>query len=535
MGVGGLGQDGLDEAILVIAQYPDGTYYWYALLAAPDGFASQSGDPPTIIVVSPATPPATPQMNVLPTDVQQVLVLGSVGIFAGPSGLSSQVGTTVRGQTFAVLGVSADGQWWAIPCPATPGTCWISANPTFVRPVSGSQPVVTATATVVYPTPTRRPPTPVPPTPVPQPERIQFAPGQEHAVRSGPLWANTVRQFVFYAAAGQTPTVRFNSPSPAASFWIVGAQDGVIYKPQGNPSRDFTFVAPRSQDYLISMVAPVNTSFSLELIIPRPGPTPAPTLQPTVQPTVPAQPERISFGPGQTSAVRSGTLPSGSDKQYVFRAQAGQVARILLGRPAGSDANFSVRGVSDGVVYKPLSDPAREWAFQLPRTQDYLITIAASGATSYTLELTIPPLGPTPTVVPPPPAERISFAPGQDSATRSGPLAASQYKRYVFGGLQGQTATIVVSSPSPSTYFTVVGVSDGIPYKSQGSSAMSFTFTLPLTQDYMISIGSSVNTSYTLVLTIPPLIGPSPTATPTSTPTTGPTGTPTATPTARLL
>ena len=52
-------------------------------------------------------------------------------------------------------------------------------------------------------------------------------------------------------------------------------QDGVVYKPQGNPSRDFTFLAPRSQDYLISMVAPVNTSFTLELIIPRPGPTPA--------------------------------------------------------------------------------------------------------------------------------------------------------------------------------------------------------------------------------------------------------------------
>ena len=397
IGVGGLGEGGQDEAILIVAQYPDGSYYWYGLLVAPGGFASQSGDPPTAIVVA----PATPQMNVLPTDVQQVLVLGTVGIFAAPSGLSQQVGTTVRGQTFAVLGVSADGQWWAVPCPATAGTCWISANPTFVRPVGGVPPVATATAAPVYPTatplpptPTRRPPTPVPPTPVPQPERIQFAPGQERAVRSGPLWANTVRQFVFYVAAGQTPTVRFNSPSPAASFWIVGTQDGVVYKPQGNPSRDFTFLAPRSQDYLISMVAPVNTSFTLELIIPRPGPIPTPTLQPTlqptVQPTVQPMPERITFGPGQTSAVRSGVVQPGSSKQYVFWAQAGQVARILLGKPAGSDANFSVRGVSDGVLYKPLSDPAREWAFQLPRTQDYLITIAASLATSYTLELTIP-------------------------------------------------------------------------------------------------------------------------------------------------
>jgi hypothetical protein len=284
---------------------------------------------------------------------------------------------------------------------------------------------------------------------------------------------------------------------------------------------------------LISIVAPVNTSFTLELIIPRPGPTPKPTVQPV--------PERISFGPGQTSAVRSGELPDGVARQYVFRALAGQDARILLTSPAGSDANFSVQGVSDGVLYKSAADPMREWSFRVTRTQDYLITISASGPTSYTLELIIQPLAPTPTVVPPGPPERISFAPGQDSAMRSGPLAANQYKRYVFGGLQGQTATIVVSSPSPSTYFTVVGVSDGIPYKSQGSSAMSFTFTLPMTQDYLISLAASVNTSYSLVLTIPPIVGPTPippTATPTATATaTGlptvvpPTATPTQTPT----
>jgi hypothetical protein len=515
VGVSGLGAGGQDQAILVVAQYSDGTYYWYGLLAAPGGFANQAGDPPPTIVVR----PVPPQVNVLPTDVAQVLVLGAVGIFDGPSSLSNQIGTATRGQSFAVIGVSADGQWWAVACPTIAGTCWISANPTFVRPVT--TPGVTATPAPVHPTATPRPiyptATPLPPLP-PQPERIQFAPGQERAVRSGPLWANTVRQFVFFAAAGQTPTVRFSSPSPAASLWIVGLQDGVVYKPQGNPSRDFTFLAPRSQDYLISLVAPVNTSFTLELIIPRPGPTP------TVQPS----PERISFGAGQTTAVRSGVLPSGVTKQYVFKALGGQTATILLTAPPGSDANFSVRGVSDGVLYKSLGDPAREWSFQLPRTQDYLISIASSGETSYTLELTIPPVGPTATpTMAPAPAERITFAPGQDSATRSGPLARNQYKRYVFGGLAGQTATIVVSSPSPSTFFTVVGVTDGIPYKSQGSSAMSFTFTLPLTQDYLISLAATVNTSYNLQLTIPPLAGP--TATPTASPTT--TATPTVLPT----
>ena len=343
VGVGGLGQSGQDEAILVVAQYPDGTYYWYGLLVAPGGFANQSGDPPTVIVVTPAA-----AANERAADRRaQVLVLGSVGIFDGPSGLSNQVGTTVRGQTYAVLGVSADGQWWAIPCPTIPGTCWISANPTFVRPVDGPQPVATATPAPVYPTATPLPPVyPTATTPYqPQPERIQFAPGQERAVRSGPLWANTVRQFVFYAAAGQTPTVRLARLARQPVSGSLGLQDGVVYKPQGNPSRDFTFLAARSQDYLISMVAPVNTSFTLELIIPRPGPTP----KPTVQPAAGADQLRAWANLGCAQWRR---CPTASTSSMSSSALAGQMARILLGSPAGSDANFSVRGVSDGVLYK---------------------------------------------------------------------------------------------------------------------------------------------------------------------------------------
>lgn len=529
IGLGGLGESGADEAILVIAQDADGAYYWYGLLSAVGGFSAQEGDPPTTILVAGELP-----VTIIPSDVEQVLVLGTVGIFDGPGSQYSQVGTAERGQTFPVLGASADGQWWAITCPQLSGACWISANPTFVRPLIVLKPSPTRTPAPVRPTatPTR---TPVYPTPRPtstsapqQPERIQFAPGQDRAVRSGPLWANTLQQYVFRAAAGQFATIRFNSPSPAASFGIVGVSDGLVYKAQGDMRRDFTFQVPVTQDYLISLLAPVNTSFTLELIIPRSGPTPVPTVQPA--------PERISFAPGQISAVRSGVLPDGVAKQYIFKAMAGQLTTILLTGPFGSSVNFSLRGASDGLIYKSSNDPSREWTSTLPRTQDYLITLFASGETAYTLELTILPVGPTPTGVPttaptavPSPAERITFAPGQDAAVRSGPLAANQYKRYVFGGLEGQTATIVLSSPSPSAYFTVVGVSDGIPYKSQGSSALSFTFTLPMTQDYLISIAASVNTSYSLVLTIPPLAGPTPL--PTLLPTLEPTAVPTLLPT----
>ncbi len=521
LGVGGLGESGEDEAILVIAQDVDGAFYWYGLLAAPGGFADQPDGPPTAITILPPQTGAT----ILPSDVEQVLVLGAVGIFDGPGSQYNQIGTAARGQVFPVLGVSPDGWWWAVICAGQAVPCWISANPTFVRPVEAVSP----TPTRVPPTPTRVPrPTA---TPVPaQPERIDFAPGQERAVRSGPLWANTVKQFVFRAAAGQFATIRLNSPSPAATFGVVGVTDGVVYKAQGDMRRDWTIQLPRTQDYLISILAPVNTSYTLELIIPRPGPQP--TWTPTrVPPTVvpPGRPERISFAAGQVSAVRSGVLAGGISKQYIFKALGGQQSTILLTGPFGSDVNFSLRGASDGVVYKAPGDPAREWSGTLPRTQDYLITIFASGETAYTLELTILPLGPTPTAtaLPPGPAERINFGSGQDSAVRSGPLAANQYRRYVFSGMAGQVATIVLSSPSPSAGFSVVGVSDGIPYKTMGSGGGSFSFTLPTTQDYLISILATVNTSYSLVLTIPPIVGA--TITPTMTPTA--TGEPTIAPT----
>ena len=521
IGISGLGTDGQGQAILVIGEYPDGAYYWYAMFLAPSGFSTKGGTPPTaIIIVNPgqATATATVPPTMLPTNVQRVLVLGIVGIFDGPGAQYNQIGTTARGQTFPVLGVSPDGQWWAIICPITPGTCWISANPTFVRPMGTPGPAPTATPVPVYPTPQPRP-TPIPPpTPVPPPApiRLHFAPGQDTAVVNGLAGPGQYPQYVFFAPAGQQVRILLSSAGGTANFSLRGVSDGIWYKPISDPTREWTQTLPRSQDYLVTVAAPVNIYFTLEITLFMPPPPPT-------EPAV----ERISFAPGEYSAVRSGTIGAGYAKQYVFRAQVGQTATILLLVPPGNPANFSVRGVSDGYIYKPSSNPAREWSFVLPRTQDYLITINAPANTAYTLELTIPPIGPTPfptpfpTFVPPPtvvpptphplPPERINFPPGGDTAVRSGPLAANQVKQYVFRCLAGQIATIRLDSPSPGANFTVSGVSDGIPYKSAGNTAWEFSFMLPLDQDYLISIFAPVNTSYTIMLTCPPIPGPIPT------------------------
>ncbi|HAJ35432.1 MAG TPA: hypothetical protein DCL15_07040, partial [Chloroflexi bacterium] len=191
--------------------------------------------------------------------------------------------------------------------------------------------------------------------------------------------------------------------------------------------------------------------------------------------TPPLAPERINFAPGQITAVRSDVLPASQFKQYVFRAMAGQEARLLLNSPGGQ-ANFAVQGVSDGITYKSLADSAREFSFTLPRTQDYLVSLNGPAFVNYTLELTIPPAGPPPTATPtlPPVApERINFAPGATSAVRSAALPASQFKQYVFRAMAGQEARILLSSPGELANFAIQGVSDGVMYKPLSDPALS--------------------------------------------------------------
>ena len=229
--------------------------------------------------------------------------------------------------------------------------------------------------------------TPVPPTPTPvYPIRINFGSGQTTAVVSGFVGPNATPQYLVYAQAGQRMRILLDSPSPAANFSVQGVFDGLLYKTPGDMTREWYFNVPRSQDYLITITAPVNTSFTLEVILTGGS---APTATPVTGP------ERISFDAGATSAVRSGAVAGGQARQYIFRAQAGQEARLLLASTGGA-ANFALRGVTDGVVYKTLSNSAREVSLVLPRTQDYLITIASPVSTYYTLELTIAPLAPTP-------------------------------------------------------------------------------------------------------------------------------------------
>lgn len=130
------------------------------------------------------------------------------------------------------------------------------------------------------------------------------------------------------------------------------------------------------------------------------APTPPTTATlPVATPLVSGPPKRIQFTRGTTSATLKGTLAGAEQRQYTLRALAGQTLTV---EATANDASLglAVQGVSDKVVYKELhqkfeADLGR-WQGVLPKTQDYLLTLALGGntvaPTAYTLHVSIPPL-----------------------------------------------------------------------------------------------------------------------------------------------
>ncbi|HLF74433.1 MAG TPA: SH3 domain-containing protein [Anaerolineales bacterium] len=140
--VSGWGPEGKDEAILFVAQLPDGAWYWYGLLFAKDGF-----EEPDPIIIQPV------DMNAYATNVKYVMAQQDVRMRSGPGTQFSIIGFIAAGQTAKVTGVSADGNWWRVICPDNSiGSCWVSAARHLTRPTDGivnnPPPIVTADADV---------------------------------------------------------------------------------------------------------------------------------------------------------------------------------------------------------------------------------------------------------------------------------------------------------------------------------------------------------------------------------------------------
>ena len=210
---------------------------------------------------------------------------------------------------------------------------------------------------------------------------------------------------------------------------------------------------------------------------------------------------RVHFAPGTFSTTLVDTLGDDDLHRYVLRALAGQKMLVQLNN-LENDAFIFVQGVNDGIIYPDLSSDPRRVEIVLGQTQDYLIEVMSFGAaTTYHLDVAV-----ISTAVDLEPI-RVAFNPGETSASFGGHVSPFLPIRYLVGAAANQTMHVALSPELAGANFSLVGASDGQPYKRLVNSDTFWSGTLPTTQDYILSVvvpPDHVGTIYHLSITIDP-------------------------------
>ena len=159
------------------------------------------------IEIAVATPaPSTP--------TGRVTAPSGVNVRSGPGTNYPVIGVAPFGAEGAIVGRTADSQWWAVSIPSAPGGIgWVSDD--YVA-VTGAEDV----PVIVVPPPVYVPPAPAPaptPTPVPTPTRCRHQPPRRaHRWRSGPTRPRSIRASA-RPCTGQSKTCRRSGSTRKAS------------------------------------------------------------------------------------------------------------------------------------------------------------------------------------------------------------------------------------------------------------------------------------------------------------------------------
>ncbi len=175
-----------------------------------------------------------------PTDVRNVTAMTDVRVRSGPGASYDVIGQMRAGDIARVTGISRDRGWWRIYCTNTASNvCYVSADRSLTRPTGSDGSGA---------------------------ERIRFAPGAYSDSRSGIVQGQERKEYVLWAAAGQTMEIQLSSKGEM-NFTLVGVQDGEIYKRMDVGEPSWLGKLPRSQDYRIIVGAPTDGEWGYTLYV----------------------------------------------------------------------------------------------------------------------------------------------------------------------------------------------------------------------------------------------------------------------------
>jgi hypothetical protein len=221
----------------------------------------------------------------------------------------------------------------------------------------------------------------------------------------------------------------------------------------------------------------------------------------------------VEFQPGATSATRSGDLPAGGIKEYVLRASAGQMMHVqTVGQSA--PIYFTLRSPG-GTIWSGEPQPSDVYIFTvqviLPESGDYVVKLSVpqdTRATRYDVGFTIAGSSSPPD---PPPVEspqRVNFAPGTTSATRSGDLPAGGSKKYVLWATAGQSMHVQTVGYNARVEFTLTSPAGATWTSEQQASDVNISTAeviLPQNGDYWVRLlvpPGTQATRYEIIFTV---------------------------------
>lgn len=398
----------------------------------------------------------------------------------------------------------------ATPTPSAipPATATATPSPTALPPTATPSPTalpptaLPPTNTAVPPTVTSPAPSPTP-TGGPQPTRIQFAPGASMAQLNDALAAGgDLNRYVLRLGANQRLSVGVYASPPAETTITIRNSAGQTIG-SGTDMSGATVTTTAVGDYTLDIGNAV-TSPAVSYVLTVNAPPP---------PT--GAPQRIEFGPGQTSATVNGLVRANVSAPYILRAAAGQILVLNL---TGQPANTVDVVISDpaGVALNSSRDPLLGLVTDLPVTGDYTITLSTNSMAdvSYVMDIIIPPPTSDPT--------RIQFAPGATSATVTGALLfGGDTDTWVVRAVAGQTMSIGFAADRAGWIFVFVYDSAGrlIAYGQDTDGTISpmgadgAVFRVPADGDYTIlvsTVQAAPPVNYSMAVDLPPATGPQP-------------------------
>ena len=263
---------------------------------------------PTAQPTAPSTTPPQPVV-IVPTEVEQILVLTNLNVRNGPGLGFAVVDWLVEGETAVVTGISEDIGWWRILCPENmPGiSCYVSAAGQHTQPAAADGA---------------------------QPQRIAFPSGSTSATVEVQIPAQAQMWFVLWAAAEQTMSINVAAENNSVRFHLQGEQDGVDYKDMLDGNAYWQGKLPVSQDYLLTLDNGSSaTSVTIDISIVDNPPTEAPggPLHPIVDG---ATGYLIGgwYNNAWVSAADYAALISDAERPYVFYGITGETG-VVTGQP----------------------------------------------------------------------------------------------------------------------------------------------------------------------------------------------------------